>query len=193
MWPQTPEPQMPFPPIIVTDVAHAGVLLTKPEYRREIKWVISMGNKLPKGWDTVSEKHRLRLEFDDIDRPVRVMPHLVLPDADHARQIMAFAQRAFMGNVLIHCAAGESRSSATALLFLATQMGPGWEAETVKALFDNVADARRLNLRPESDIHPNRLLVWVGDRVLSRQGLLWNALARTMPEHYPFGFEPPSW
>ena len=76
-------------------------------------------------------------------------------------------------------------------LFLATLMGPGWEAETATALHRNVAEALRQNLRPGCDIHPNRLLVWLGDRALNRQGLLWNALVRTMPGDYTFGFRPP--
>lgn len=192
MWPEGPVPQMPFPPVIVTDWASAGTLLTKQAYRHEVKWVISLGSREPKGWDKVSPKHRLRLTFDDIDRPVRVMPHLKVPTEADVKAIVDFAGRAFMGNILIHCAAGQSRSSAVALLVLAAQMGPGWEAETVTALRDNVAESTRQRLRPPGvDIHPNRMLVWLGDRVLGRKSLLWSALVRSMPEDYTFGFRPP--
>lgn len=193
MWPLGPVPLMPFPPIIVTDKVGAGVLLTEPDYRREIKWVISMGGQEPKGLDKVSPKHKLRLTFDDIDRPVRVMPHLQVPTMADVEAITTFAGRAFMGNILIHCAAGQSRSAAAALLVLATQMGPGWEDETVRTLRSNVAEADRQHLRPPGlDIHPNRLLVWLGDRALGRQGLLWHALVRHMGESYLTGFYPPA-
>lgn len=109
----------------------------------------------------------LRLEIDDIDAPI---PGFVVPDEAHVARLLDFARgwRA-EGPLLIHCAAGISRSTAAALAVLA--LG---SAESEAAL------ARRLRrLAPHAA--PNRRIVALADRLLAREGRLVAARAAMGP------------
>lgn len=100
----------------------------------------------------------LRLEIDDIEAP---LPGFVAPEASHVRALIDFA-RAWDGErpLLIHCAAGISRSTAAALAVLCARSG---EAED--------ALARRLR-RAAPHASPNRRLIGLADAVMGRHGRL---------------------
>ena len=95
---------------------------------------------------------------------------IVLPTRDHAADIIEFArtQSAAGGTLLCHCQAGISRSTAAALLCLATWTGPGHEMACVRRL---------LAIRPHALPHTD--LVRFGDELLERDGAL-TAAARTI-------------
>jgi predicted protein tyrosine phosphatase len=105
---------------------------------------------------------RLELRFHDI---VALQPRLVLPEAEHVAQLLAFghdvATAGAAAHLLVHCHAGVSRSTAaTALLF--AQADPSRSAD---AIFDDIA-----RLRPRA--WPNLRLLELGDRALERGGAL---------------------
>jgi predicted protein tyrosine phosphatase len=84
---------------------------------------------------------------------------------DQVRRIVRFSRRVpDDGVVLVHCAAGWSRSPAVALTFLATRMGPGREDEAVAKL---TAVAKVAT--------PNPRIVYLADAVLRRSGRLFQA------------------
>lgn len=181
----------PLPEFTITDRDNAERILKHPGLMHELKWVVSIGSleRPPDGFDRVSDKRKLRLRFDDMDRPY--YQHYHLPSEQDARRIVRFARKAAEGPVLVHCAAGQSRSAATAYLMLAVRMGEGREEETARRLHALAAEADQKGLRMRGvDIHPNRLLVCIGDRVLGREGRLWNALVATMGPNYQQGFDP---
>jgi predicted protein tyrosine phosphatase len=111
------------------------------------------------------ERH-IRIDMHDIrtDEIEYPAPY-VMPTATHIRQIIDIAT-AWHGNgqMLIHCAAGVSRSAAAGLIVLAAR-NPGREAEI----------ARLLRQRgPWTD--PNRLMIRLADDHLVRRGALVDAL-----------------
>jgi len=180
----------PLPEITVTDLDTASRILRHPGLMHELKWVVSIGSLAgpPDGWRAVSPKRKLRLVFDDVSRPV-LQCHP--PNDRHVHELLKFARKATEGPMLIHCAQGQSRSSAAALIVLASRIGEGREDEAVRKLHALIAEASGKLLRPVAhDIHPNRLMVWIGDRLLGREGRLWSALKATMGPYYDQGFDP---
>jgi predicted protein tyrosine phosphatase len=99
-------------------------------------------------------------------------------DEDVQRIIrLAERLRSHTGKILIHCEAGVSRSSATALIMYAYWLGPGREPEAM---------GRVLSQRPVAI--PNRRMVELADRILDRGGRLLEALPNkplhpSAPEH----------
>jgi predicted protein tyrosine phosphatase len=175
----------PLPDFTIVGVDMAGRILKHPGLRREVQWVVSLGcgEQAPDGWGTVSPKHRLRIEVDDLEKPYFEGYHL--PNRHHIRDLLKFSLKACEGKVLVHCAQGVSRSSATALIMLAHRLGPGQEEEAVKRIFQCVLEGETLGLREAADeIHPNRLIVWMGDVLLGCEGRLWTALGAKMGRDY---------
>lgn len=100
----------------------------------------------------------LRLALDDIEEP---FPGLVAPAAEHVAALVDFAGGwRGDGPLLIHCAAGISRSTAAALACLCLHSDA-----------DEAALARRLR-RAAPHAHPNRRLVALADTRLGREGRL---------------------
>jgi predicted protein tyrosine phosphatase len=139
----------------------AGEILGSPQRCADIAYLVSIGHghdELPVGYHAFGRK--LRLLIAD-----------VLTDDgatdDDVRRIICLAEslRAETGAVLVHCEAGVSRSSATALIMYACWLGPGYEREAM---------ARVLEQRPIAV--PNRRMVEIGDRLLGREGRLVGAL-----------------
>lgn len=78
------------------------------------------------------------------------------------RSIIRFTRRVPVdGVVLIHCAAGISRSPAAALVFIAARLGPGREQEAA----DHLKKLRRTA--------PNPRIVYLGDEALGLNGRLF--------------------
>jgi predicted protein tyrosine phosphatase len=135
----------------------------------DFEHVISIGepdDPLPEPLD-VDDPRVLRLEFadtvpfDDFDEDG--------PQWEHVEALVSFCQRILVvgGATLIHCAAGVSRSSASALTLLAMAYGPGREEEAVDAL---------ARLPGGHRARPNTALVRLADDILERDGALLEAL-----------------
>lgn len=119
-------------------------------------------------WPTL--RNHLIVRCDDVEEP---LPHHTHPTEDHVLQMIAFGQDALQrsqrGNVvrvLVHCAAGISRSTAATLLILAMKYGKGAEATALRHL---------TRIRPQC--RPNAAIVEHGDRLLQREGRLAREVA----------------
>jgi predicted protein tyrosine phosphatase len=139
----------------------AGEILGSPQRCADVAYLVSIGaefDDLPAGYHAFEPK--LRLLIND-----------VLTDEsagdDDVRRIIGLAEslRARTGTVLVHCEAGVSRSSATALIMYACWLGAGHEQEAM---------ARVRAQRPIAN--PNCRMVEIGDRLLERAGRLVAAL-----------------
>lgn len=119
--------------------------------------------------DTVSFRRygphqRLIWRFHDIIAPRQGQN---APSADTVQSILDFgasAEGAEISHLLIHCHAGISRSTATAVILM-VQNNPGREAEAFERLFE---------VRPRS--WPNSLMIHLADRMLDRDGALIEAM-----------------
>lgn len=194
-------------PIIVTDEHNAGRAVgVHPDWA-----LISIRNKgLAKPLFASASNRQLYLEFDDIESVLKAFPDQVAPNEDHAGAIIAFARsllehedadgglRPPAPGLIVHCAAGISRSSATVLGVLATLGHPNplsgleeagrysiendfrWETSRglVGAGAKILADAYRKE--PLALFSPNRRLLKLLDRELDNQRLLTNLVR----EHY---------
>jgi predicted protein tyrosine phosphatase len=152
------------PPALTIAIAsrlEAGEILRSPRRCADLTYLVSIGDphdELPVGYHAFGRKVRLLIAD-------------VLTDEgagdDDVRRIIGLAEslRDDIGTVLVHCEAGVSRSSATALIMYACWLGPGREGEAM---------ARVLAQRPIAA--PNRRMVEIGDRLLGREGRLVEAL-----------------
>jgi predicted protein tyrosine phosphatase len=144
--------------IEVMSLEEASDVLCSREACGELACLISIGEpyeELPAGYENVVR--RLRLNFAD------TVAGAFSPTEDDVRQIIELAEvlRSSSGRVLIHCAAGISRSSAAALIMHACWLGPGREREAL---------TRVLAQRPIA--RPNRRMVALADKLLERRGRL---------------------
>ncbi len=106
---------------------------------------------------------RLVLRFNDIAEP---REGLVAPDAAVIERLLAFADAAGEGTLLIHCFAGVSRSPAAAYLLACRRAAPGEEGRLAHAL---------RAASPEAT--PNPLMVALADEALGRGGAMTAAIA----------------
>lgn len=107
-------------------------------------------------------ENHLRLELDDIDEPLE---DLLLPEARHIERLIEFVDR-WEGDrpLLIHCAAGVSRSTAAALVALCRCTSLS-EEELVQEL-----------RRVAPHAAPNRRIVALADTLLKRDNRLLRAV-----------------
>ena len=118
----------------------------------------------PRDWSAFAHARHLRLSFHDITLPT---PDLIAPDAVMMQAILDFGRDAAAGrDLLIHCWAGISRSSAAAYA-IACDRNPGFE--------NDIADELR---RRSPLVTPNKLMVQLVDDLLGRQGTMTAAIAR---------------
>ena len=115
------------------------------------------GEEPPKPLENHPGKH-LILHFHDIS----VNPgkgNFTTPGLDHVKAIIKFAETMDSNsNVLSHCAAGISRSSAAALIIIASKMEVS-SINAMKAIQDVLAI--------KNIIHPNAIMVRLADEELS--------------------------
>jgi predicted protein tyrosine phosphatase len=110
---------------------------------------------------------REALRFNDVIVP---RPGVVVPDETHVEQLLAFGRDVEVAgefaHLLIHCHAGISRSTASAMLLLA-------QADRGRSAIDIVAEVARL--RPRA--WPSLLILELGEVALGRQGEFVPAVA----------------
>lgn len=111
---------------------------------------------------------QLVLAFNDVTKLDR---HWTAPSLEHVTQAIDFARGHKDSKLLIHCAAGVSRSPAIALTVIADRLGAGRETEAVEYLFSTFAS-----------IEPNERVVACADRVLERDRALLGAFRRKAAE-----------
>lgn len=138
----------------------AGEILCTPDECAEITYLVSIGDgddPLPQGYGLVERKSRLRIA--DVVTDEGATEEDVLGIIELARQL-----RSKSGTVLIHCEAGLSRSTATALIMYACWLGRGHEDEAMQ---------RVIAQRPNAI--PNPRIVALADRLLELNGRLLQA------------------
>jgi len=171
-----------LPPYVFTGHDAADRLLRCRQSVTSIQHVVSIGaeGSIPLARLKSKRWRSLRLLFDDIEVNPNPWTCWQPPTREIAEQIIAFGKDANDGVLLVHCAAGISRSSAALLIILADKLGPGGEDEAVKLLIDARDQTVAAKLRePDTIVRPNRRLVWWGDEVLGRKGALLAACQRT--------------
>ena len=96
------------------------------------------------------------------------------PVEDDLRRILAFAADLEPGaEILIHCWAGISRSTAVAYAILCQAAGPGREAECFNSI---------LAVRPQA--FPNALIVELADRILNRNGAMRQVCEEAISKYF---------
>lgn len=147
---------------LVTSARRAGPIAVGVEPKFQPGAVLSIGDHeaAPPVWFDNVGCPKLRIRFDDVTRP-----HLwyVGPSAEDAHDILRFLAETLSEPVLIHCAAGISRSSAAAFLRLALR-DPETATDTLRA---QVTLTESLGLRDPVPAQPNILLVRHGLRQIS--------------------------
>jgi len=138
----------------------AGEILCSPARCAEITYLVSIGDgndPLPEGYENAGRK--LRWLIADVATEEGATE-------EDVRQIISLAEqlRLESGTLLIHCEAGVSRSTATALIIYACWLGPGSEDEAMR---------RVLAQRPCAI--PNRRMVALADKLLGLNGSLLRA------------------
>ncbi|AKF87341.1 Predicted protein tyrosine phosphatase [Myxococcus fulvus] len=150
-----------FPRVEIVSRAKAIQRLMSPSRRGEVGCLVSIGapdQRPPRGF--LGVERRLRLLFHDVERDEGAF--LAPSDEDVARLIQLAHE--LVGStclVLVHCEAGISRSTASALTLFAVWLGPGYEEEAVARVFQLVPEA-----------WPNETLVRLADTRLGREGRL---------------------
>lgn len=146
--------------IEVVSRLEAGEILCIPDRCAEITYLVSIGDAndpLPEGYANAKRKSRL------------LIADVVTDDGateEDVRRIVQLAEqlRSESGTLLIHCEAGVSRSTATALIMYACWLGPGREDDAMQ---------RVIAQRPFAI--PNRRMVALADSFLTLDGRLLQA------------------
>src|SRR5687767_2365364 len=143
----------------------AGQILCSPGRCAEITYLVSIGDgddPLPQGYEIAERKLRLRIADVVTEEGATV---------EDVRQIVQLAEqlRSESGTLLIHCEAGISRSTATALIIYACWLGKGREDEAME---------RVIAQRPFAI--PNRRMVALADTLLALDGNLLRARDRSL-------------
>ena len=138
----------------------AGEILCSPDRCAEITYLISIGDgddPLPAGYENAAR--RLRWLIADVVTEEGATE-------DDIKRIINLAEQLHSesGTLLIHCEAGISRSTATALIMYACWLGHGREDEAMQ---------RVVAQRPYSS--PNRRMVALADKLLALDGRLLQA------------------
>jgi predicted protein tyrosine phosphatase len=146
--------------IEVVSRLEAGEILCTPDRCAEISYLVSIGDAtdpLPEGYENA--KRKLRLLMADVVTEEGATE-------EDVRRIIQLAEqlRSETGTLLIHCEAGVSRSTATALIMYACWLGRGREDEAMQRLMAQ---------RPFAI--PNRRMVALADRYLALDGRLLRA------------------
>ncbi|MFM9865566.1 MAG: tyrosine phosphatase family protein [Micropepsaceae bacterium] len=124
--------------------------------------------------EEVSGHRHLRLGMHDVTAPSP--DHHAPPDEMHVRELIGFAKGWDRSQpMLIHCWAGISRSTASALTVACMLSEPGREEAIARLLRARAAHAQ-----------PNRRLVALADDILGREGRMVDALDAMGPAKVVF-------
>lgn len=165
---------MPTPLITIASYQLAHDLLDGP-LAVNFKHVISINNPhtgAPRPLANHPGRH-LVLEFHDYTRssPFGGLDVVRLPSPEHVRRILEFAEGVRPDeHLLVHCAAGISRSSAAALAVIASRLEPS--EESARRAVDELLDVKEA-------IRPNEDMVEYTDAALGYSGHLAAAWATT--------------
>ena len=138
----------------------AAEILCSPDRCAKITYLVSIGDgddPLPEGYENAAR--RLRWLIADVVTEEGATEDDILRIVNLAEQL-----RSESGTLLIHCEAGISRSTATALIIYAYWLGHGREDEAME---------RVIAQRPFSS--PNRRMVALADKLLALDGRLLQA------------------
>jgi predicted protein tyrosine phosphatase len=149
--------------IEVVSRLEAGEILCTADRCAQVTYLVSIGDAddpLPEGYENAERKLRLLIADVVTDEGAT---------EDDVRRIVQLAEqlRSETGTLLIHCEAGVSRSTATALIMYACWLGQGREDEAMQRLMAQ---------RPFAI--PNRRMVALADRYLALDGRLLRARDR---------------
>ena len=126
------------------------------------------GQDTPRGLE--AHDRVLRLEFDDVLLP---SDDAHPPTLEHVQRVLALGRElaSAEGEVLVHCAKGQSRSVALGIALTSLWLGPGHEREAVARVF---AIASRPWASP--------LIIDLADTALARDGELRLAFERALTQ-----------
>lgn len=152
----------------ITDLTGAAKLLHSKTSLQTLKAMISIGDpgsRFPSGFRNV--RIICRLEFEDDDIIEAKKPHnLCPPKEEHIERLISFAESIkdkTNGRLLIHCFAGQCRSTAAGFIVNCVWLGPGKEEEAMH---------RTLQACRKKEICPNDLMIQYADRLLGRDGVM---------------------
>lgn len=153
------------PEIKILSRLEAGEILCSPDRCAEITFLVSIGDgddPLPEGYENAVR--RLRWLIADVITEEGATEDDIRRIVDLAEQL-----RSESGTLLIHCEAGISRSTATALIMYAYWLGRGHEDEAMQRVIEQ---------RPFSI--PNRRMVALADKFLALDDRLLQARDRRL-------------
>ena len=129
--------------------------------------ILDPDHPVPEAFGEYGEHDRLELRFNDIIDPT---PGMILPGPEHVEATLAFGRSLAadpQANLIVHCHAGISRSTASMVLILAQAL-PDEPAETILAMVHGIREKAWPNLR----------ILELGDAMLGRDGTLVSAAYR---------------
>jgi predicted protein tyrosine phosphatase len=145
--------------VVVADRTEAGEILCSPRRCADFSYLVSIGGpseREPAGVRNIT--NRIRLVFED-----SLSEAGGGPSSEDIERLLRFARRVDLsqGKLLVHCQAGISRSSAAAMIVLATVLGSGREVEAVETV-----------RRDHPHVNPNRRMIELADGLLNAGGRL---------------------
>jgi predicted protein tyrosine phosphatase len=154
---------LPLGPFSAFRIATCGVSDLSQHSATEFSHVLSIldpRTPRPEALSDFTTHCRLELRFHDI---ITTRLGAVPPNADHIEQILAFGRKVSAigdtAHLLVHCHAGQSRSTAAAALCLA-------QAYPIRTAYEVVGEI----VRRHPSAWPNLLMLELGDEALGRQG-----------------------
>ncbi|HET7433454.1 MAG TPA: hypothetical protein VFN10_01940 [Thermoanaerobaculia bacterium] len=150
-----------LPEVQICSRLEVGRLLESLASPEDLALFVSIGDPddpLPDGYDRIVEP--LRLHFLDADDDRGASEEDILRIIAAGRELRSGTAR-----VVLHCWEGISRSTAAAIILLASAMGRGHESDVVSRIFSLRAVAR-----------PNQRMIRLADALLQCDGALIHAI-----------------
>jgi predicted protein tyrosine phosphatase len=160
-----------LPEIVIASFEVAEDILRAPK-RDGVRFLVSIGepgSDYPAGYHRAPIR-RMRMEFDDVTVLSAEAAGYLRADRSDIEKLVKFLEKV-EGKILFHCAAGISRSAASAVIFAAMKLGPGKEAEACKHIH-----------KVKHTVYPNKHVIRLGDEILGREKKLLRAAFAEWPE-----------
>jgi predicted protein tyrosine phosphatase len=144
--------------------------------REKYPWVNTPGRSARVRMPLDPLQQRLILEFDDVGERMELGDHP--PQEEDIRRIIDFAERLEPNaRVLIHCAAGISRSTAAAWIVNYALLAPKMDrrvaaAKSLGALHQAIEKTTQRGWRPFFAHRPNKRMIDLADGILGTRGVL---------------------